>query len=127
MRNIIIAIGALNAFIAIASGAFAAHALKTSISEYSLQIFHTAASYQMHHALGMVLTGLLITKNQWQLRFSAMLMLIGIILFSGSLYILSLTGIRWLGMITPLGGICFLSAWLLLAYHFLFQDQNTDD
>ena len=124
MRNFIIAIGALNAFLAISAGAFAAHALKTSISEYSLQIFHTAANYQMYHALGMILTGLLITSNQQLLKLSAISMLIGIILFSGSLYILSLTGIRWLGMITPLGGVCFLFAWLLLAYHFLFSSSE---
>lgn len=119
MRQVIIALGAINAFLAIACGAFAAHALKNIVSEHYLQVFHTGADYQMYHALGMLLIGNLmndqISKVNSALTRGAILMQVGIILFSGSLYTLSLTGIKWLGMITPIGGVCLMLAWLILA------------
>jgi len=117
-----IAIGAILAFLAIAFGAFGAHGLKQVLSQDMLVIFHTAVTYQTWHALGLVLIGIL-----FQLKPSSLLikagwaMLAGIILFSGSLYILSLSGIKILGMITPMGGIAFLIAWALIAIYAIKQ------
>ncbi len=112
-RKIIIA-GAVNAFLAVALGAFAAHGLKQHFGEYELRIWQTAVDYQMAHALGLILIGLLAKTLEINLTKSGWIMLTGIILFSGSLYILSLTGIKALGMITPFGGMCFLIAWIWL-------------
>ena len=115
MLNLTIALGAINALIAVAAGAFAAHGLKNTLSPEHLDTFKTAADYQMIHGIGLILIGLL---NKCDLKddskrsnnISAWLMLAGIILFSGSLYLLTLSGVRWLGVITPFGGICFLLA-----------------
>jgi uncharacterized membrane protein YgdD (TMEM256/DUF423 family) len=113
-RQIIIA-GAINAFIAVALGAFAAHGLKHRLGAYELGIWQTAVDYQMAHALGLILIGLLAKTLTLNLNPPGWIMLTGIILFSGSLYILSLSGIKALGMITPFGGLCFLLAWGWLA------------
>ncbi len=112
-RKIIIA-GTINAFLAVALGAFAAHGLKQHLSEYELRIWQTAVDYQMAHALGLILIGLLAKTLDINLAKPGWIMLTGIILFSGSLYILSLSGIKSLGMITPFGGMCFLIAWVWL-------------
>jgi len=114
LRQIIIA-GAVNAFLAVALGAFAAHGLKNSLGEYELSIWQTAVNYQMYHALGLILIGLLANSLSINLNKPGWIMLAGIVLFSGSLYILSLSGIKTLGMVTPFGGLCFLIAWLWLA------------
>ena len=117
MSNLFIGLGALNAFIAVSMGAFSAHALKGKLSEHYLSVIQTAADYQFYHALGLILIGLLFLHNKSRLiALSGWLMLSGVILFCGSLYTLSLSGTKWLGMITPLGGLCFLIAWLILAY-----------
>ena len=125
MLNLIIPLGALNAFIAVAAGAFAAHGLKDALSPAHLETFKTAADYQMLHGLGMILIGLLnrhgVTRSN---NASAIIMLIGIVLFSGSLYLLTLTGTRWLGMITPIGGVCFLVAWLILGISHLTTTEQ---
>ena len=113
-RKIIIA-GAINAFIAVSLGAFAAHGLKQRLDDYSMDIWKTAVDYHMTHALGLILIGLLAKSLDINLSKPGFIMLGGIILFSGSLYALSLTGIKALGMITPLGGLCFLIAWAWLA------------
>ena len=116
MHRTIIAAGAINATIAIACGAFAAHMLKGNISEHYLDVFLTAAEYHMYHALGLVLLGMIQLHRPSKLTIaSAWLMFTGILLFSGSLYVLAVSGIKWLGMITPIGGFCFLAAWLALA------------
>ena len=117
-RKIILA-GAINAFLAVALGAFAAHGLKNHLGAYELGIWKTAVDYQMAHALGLILIGLLAKSFSINLTQSGWIMLAGIILFSGSLYILSLTGIKALGMITPFGGLCFLVAWAWVAYRFI--------
>ena len=109
-RKIIIA-GAINAFLAVALGAFAAHGLKQHLGEYEIRIWQTAVDYQMAHALGLVLIGLLAKTLDINLTKPGWIMLVGIFLFSGSLYALSLSGIKALGMITPFGGVCFLLAW----------------
>ena len=123
IAKLIIPLGALNAFIAVAAGAFAAHGLKDVLSIEYLNTFKTAADYQMAHGIGLLIIGIL--NQQYSNRCNiaaAIFMFAGIILFSGSLYLLTLTGIKWLGMITPVGGICFLIAWLTLGFNFLFKD-----
>lgn len=122
--NYIIAFGAFNAFIAVAMGAFAAHSLKNALSIEYINVFKTAADYQIIHGVGMVLIGLLNQQSTSRCNTaSALFMLTGIILFSGSLYLLALTGIKWLGMITPLGGVCFLIAWLTLGFNYLLSNK----
>ena len=122
MINQFVGLGALNAFIAVAAGAFAAHGLKNSLPPESLSVFKTAADYQMMHALGLILIGLLATIAPHKtFSIAGWFMLTGIIIFSGSLYVLSLSGLKWLGMITPVGGLCFLIAWLIIAKHAFFH------
>ncbi|WP_019414494.1 DUF423 domain-containing protein [Paenisporosarcina sp. TG20] len=110
--------GAVNAFIAVACGAFGAHALKEKLSEKYLAIWETAVQYQMYHAIGLIVIGILMSTNiignVSQLGWAGYLMLAGIIIFSGSLYVLSLSGIGILGAITPIGGVAFLTAWVLV-------------
>ncbi len=111
------ALGAISMFIAIAAGAFGAHSLKQILSLEMLVVYRTAVEYQIYHSLGLILVGLLPScKNHLGISVSGWLMLVGIVIFSGSLYTLSLSGIRWLGAITPMGGLCFLAAWLNLAW-----------
>lgn len=113
-RQLIIT-GAINAFLAVALGAFAAHGLKHYLNEYESGIWQTAVDYQMAHALGLILIGLVANSLSLNLNKPGWIMFCGIIIFSGSLYILSLTGIKALGMITPIGGMCFIVSWLWLA------------
>ncbi len=120
MVNLIIGVGAINACIAVAAGAFAAHGLKDMLSPEYINTFKTAADYQMMHGIGLILIGLLNKQNDSRCNIAAaVFMFTGIILFSGSLYALTLTGIKWLGFITPFGGICFLIAWLTLTFNYL--------
>lgn len=126
MSNLFIGLGAINAFIAVSFGAFAAHKLKHSLSDDLLAVIHTAADYQLYHAIGLILVGLLYHRSQTKCNKRAgWIMFAGIILFSGSLYILGLTGIRWLGMVTPVGGVCLLTAWLILALGHLWPQEKT--
>ena len=124
MVNLIIPLGAFNAFLAVAAGAFAAHGLKDILSPEYVNTFKTAADYQMMHGIGLILIGLL---NKQDLKhcntLAAIFMFAGIILFSGSLYVLALTGTKWLGMITPFGGLCFLIAWLTLGFNYLLKKE----
>jgi len=113
----LIAAGAINMFIAVGCGAFGAHGLKRMISEEMLAIWHTAVTYQVMHALGMIAIALLMPRMAGAaMSWAGNLMLAGIVVFSGSLYLLALTGTRILGAITPLGGAAFLAAWLLVAW-----------
>ncbi len=124
MVNLMIGLGAFNAFIAVMAGAFAAHLLKGSLSIEYLNAFRTAADYQLMHGIGLIVIGILTKQNPNRCNFaSAIFMFVGIVLFSGSLYILSLTGIKWLGMVTPIGGICFLMAWLVLGFNHLLSKE----
>jgi uncharacterized membrane protein YgdD (TMEM256/DUF423 family) len=128
MSNLFIGLGALSAFISVAAGAFGAHALKQVLDTDMLAVYHTAVDYQFFHSIGLIVIGILHKVSPRQSHsFSASAMLAGIILFSGSLYILSTTGIKWLGMITPAGGICFLAAWLVLALAYLAGGQTGED
>jgi len=111
-------LGAVNAFLAVALGAFGAHGLEGKIPDKYLETWKTAVQYQMFHTLGLFTVAFLADKlpNVGQVALAGWVMLVGIILFSGSLYVLSLTQIRVLGAITPFGGLAFLIAWLVLGY-----------
>ena len=104
------------AFLAVALGAFGAHGLKTMLTPQALAVWHTAVQYQMFHALALLIIGLLarFLSDARMLVWAVRSMIIGVVLFSGSLYVLALTGIGKLGMITPFGGIAFLLGWLFL-------------
>jgi uncharacterized membrane protein YgdD (TMEM256/DUF423 family) len=114
--KLFIIIGAINAFLAVALGAFGAHGLADKLEPKYLEIWKTGVTYQMFHATGLFVIGLLLGKVGASSLFSwsGWLMLAGIILFSGSLYILSVTQMSKLGAITPIGGVCFLAAWILV-------------
>ena len=121
MSRLAILLGAGNAMLAIILGAFAAHGLRNTLSEKMLSIFNTAVDYHIYHSLGLILIAILLVQNPQShlLIYSEWLMLLGIILFCGSLYALSLTGITWLGIITPLGGLSFIIAWLFVVLSFI--------
>lgn len=109
-------LGALSAFIAVAAGAFGAHALRARLDLGLLAAFETGARYQMYHALALMAVGW--AAGRWPGRLTSMAgwcFVAGTVLFSGSLYAMALTGQRALGAITPLGGVAFLSGWLCLA------------
>ncbi len=112
-------VGTVIAMLGVAFGAFGAHGLKAILSEHMLEVFHTGVRYQMYHAFGLIVSGGALAYYQLPLfHWATRAFLTGIVLFSGSLYILSLTGVRWLGAITPLGGLFFIAGWLLLAVGF---------
>jgi uncharacterized membrane protein YgdD (TMEM256/DUF423 family) len=121
MERTFLALGAISAFLAVAAGAFGAHALKTRLTPDMLTIFETGVRYHMYHALAIVAVAWATTRwpNSSLITGSGWLFVIGTILFSGSLYVLSFTGIRWLGAITPLGGVAFLAGWFCLAWRVL--------
>jgi len=118
MSKLIIILAGVNGFLAVSIGAFAAHMLRDRLSPELLNTFQTGVQYHMYHALALLGIGLMMLNFSVSnlLRISAYLMMSGIILFSGSLYLLSITGIQWLGAITPLGGLCFLTAWALIIW-----------
>ena len=113
--KVFLMLGAANAALVVMLGAFGAHALKSRLSVEMLGVYQTGVHYHLFHALGLLAVGLVATQipPSVYLRWSGWLMLIGIALFSGSLYVLSVSGLRWLGAITPFGGISFIAAWLL--------------
>ncbi|KIL49681.1 DUF423 domain-containing protein [Jeotgalibacillus soli] len=112
--KLFIIIGAINAFLSVALGAFGAHALEGRVEPKYLDTWNTAVQYQMFHATGILVIGILMANlpATGLLNWAGWLMLVGIIFFSGSLYILSLTGVSILGAITPIGGVAFLAAWI---------------
>jgi uncharacterized membrane protein YgdD (TMEM256/DUF423 family) len=108
-------LGAVSAFASVAAGAFGAHALQARLTPEYLTVFETAARYQMYHALGLLVVAWAVTRWPGSSAVAAgWLFLGGTVLFSGSLYGLALTGARWLGAITPLGGVAFLAGWVCL-------------
>lgn len=112
MNRALIAAGAVNAGLAVAAGAFGAHALRSRLEPRALEIFETAARYQMYHALAMLLCAALATSGA---RAAGWILQAGIIVFCGSLYALALSDVKWLGAITPIGGLAFLVGWAYLA------------
>ena len=106
--------GSAFGFLSVALGAFAAHALKERFDAYSLGVFQTGVQYQFFHSLALLLVGILALQTQTSYRLTGLCFLFGIVVFSGSLYLLAFTGVKWLGAITPLGGVAFLVGWLSL-------------
>ena len=112
--------GALAGFLGVGLGAFGAHALRARISPEMLAVFETAVRYQMYHALALVLTSLVTSPgaartSAWLVTTAGWSFIVGIVLFSGSLYALAVTGVTLLGAITPVGGLAFLAGWACLA------------
>ena len=120
MLKIGIVSGTLFAALAVILGAFGAHALKGQLSEYSQSVYEKAVLYQMFHALGILIVTLIgETVKSVDILLSIWFFIFGIVLFSGSLYILAITNIKWLGMITPIGGTFFIVGWILVFYRSL--------
>lgn len=110
-------IGAFSAFLGVAAGAFGAHGLKGKLTADLLAVFEVAVRYQMYHAFGLFVAAWACSK--WPGAYTNLagwLFVIGTVIFSGSLYALSLSGLRWLGAITPFGGLAFLAGWVMLAW-----------
>jgi len=114
--KVFLIVGSFNAALVVLLGAFGAHALKARLSVEMLAVYQTGVHYHLFHALGLLAVGLVAMQisDSAYLRWSGWLMQAGIVLFSGSLYLLSVSGLRWLGMITPFGGVAFIAAWMLL-------------
>lgn len=118
MTQIFLTVAAIFGGLSVAGGAFGAHALREKISERSLEIFDTGARYQMYHALALLLVAILMSRLESPpatLVVSGWLFIVGVVIFSGSLYAISLTGIKSLGAIAPLGGIALMAGWGALA------------
>jgi uncharacterized membrane protein YgdD (TMEM256/DUF423 family) len=118
MTQFFLTIAAIFGGLSVAGGAFGAHALREKISERSLEIFDTGARYQMYHALALLLVAMLMSRLEnppRTLLVSGWLFIIGVVIFSGSLYALSLTGIKSLGAVAPLGGLALILGWAALA------------
>ena len=109
--------GAILAFLAVGLGAFGAHGLRDRLSPESLTIYQTGVQYQVIHALGLLALSALAERTRY-VALIGWLFIFGVVIFSGSLYLLAITGERWLGAITPIGGLCFLSGWATLIYGF---------
>lgn len=121
MGQLFIGLAGVSGFLAVALGAFGAHALKQRLPEDLLAIYHTAVQYQFWHTAALLAVGLLLLHFPQQplLKYSGWAFVAGIIIFSGSLYVLAFTGTRWLGAVTPIGGVAFLVGWALLAFAML--------
>jgi uncharacterized membrane protein YgdD (TMEM256/DUF423 family) len=122
MDRVFAGLGAASACVAVAAGAFGAHALRSRLAPELLAAFETGARYQMYHALGLLAAAWAVTR--WpvpQVRVAGWLFVAGTVIFSGSLYLLALTGVRAFGAVTPLGGLAFLAGWLALAVGVTFN------
>ena len=115
MERLFFALGSASALVAVAAGAFGAHALRARLAPDLLAVFETGARYHMYHALALLAAAWAVARwpGPWPVR-AGWLFLAGTLLFSGSLYALALSGLRWLGAITPLGGAAFLAGWACL-------------
>lgn len=117
MAKLWLIIAGISGFLCVALGAFGAHALKATLGVYGKDIYEKAVHYQMFHTIALLVVGVLQNQSpHLALQPAALGFLCGIILFSGSLYVLAVTGVTWLGAVTPLGGLSFLFGWLWLAY-----------
>jgi len=114
----ILTIAGISGLLAVILGAFGAHVLKGIISPEMLEVYKTGVQYQFYHTFALLFAGILMNFSQSKaLKWSAYLFIIGMILFSGSLYVLAITGVKVLGIITPFGGITWIAAWFLLIIH----------
>jgi uncharacterized membrane protein YgdD (TMEM256/DUF423 family) len=117
MERVFFVIGAVAALVGVAAGAFGAHGLKSRLDPDMLAVFETGVRYQMYHAFALLAVAWATTRwPGWAVTASGWCFVAGMVIFSGSLYVLSLAGLRWMGAITPLGGVAFLLGWLLLAW-----------
>jgi uncharacterized membrane protein YgdD (TMEM256/DUF423 family) len=117
MTRLFLTLGFFFAAVAVAAGAFGAHALTARVTPERLQTFETGVRYQMYHALGLMVTAWLASNwPSWQVTAAGWCLTAGIVIFSGSLFVLVLTDTPWLGAITPFGGVAFIAGWLLLAW-----------
>lgn len=109
-------LGAISAFLGVALGAFGAHGLRSRVAPEMLAVFETGVRYQMYHALALLIVGVVASRVAIPptVMAAGWLFVVGTLLFSGSLYLLALTGTRWWGAVTPIGGVAFLAGWLLL-------------
>ncbi|MGV8095599.1 MAG: DUF423 domain-containing protein [Mangrovibacterium sp.] len=115
MSKAILLTGAALLALAVITGAFGAHILKPKLPDDMMQVYKTGVEYHFYHALGLLLVGILsIQFPSGLINWSGICLMLGIVVFSGSLYLMALTGIKWLGAITPLGGISFITGWVLL-------------
>jgi len=117
MAKLFISLGALSGMLAVVFGAFGAHALKGRLDDYALGVFETAVQYHFYHSFALLAVGIIAMSqpNTVLLRSSGWLFVVGLVVFSGSLYVLSLSGVRWLGAVTPIGGLAFIAGWACLA------------
>jgi uncharacterized membrane protein YgdD (TMEM256/DUF423 family) len=117
MAKLFITLASLSGMLAVILGAFGAHALKGKLDAYSLGIYETAVQYHFYHSFALLAVGILALSQPQTalLKSSGWLFFVGILVFSGSLYLLSITGVRWLGAITPIGGLAFIAGWACLA------------
>ena len=117
MERVFLGLGAVSAFVAVALGAFGAHALRTRLVPDMLSVFEVGVRYQLYHALALLAVGAVAGRLPGgAVAAAGWLFVAGTVLFSGSLYLLALTGHRWLGAVTPLGGVAFLAGWAALAW-----------
>jgi uncharacterized membrane protein YgdD (TMEM256/DUF423 family) len=118
IAKVFLVIGALACMLAVVLGAFGAHALRARLAPDLLAVYHTGVQYHFWHAVGLLAVALTLPHlpAARELEWAGWLMLAGMVVFSGSLYVLAVTGTRWLGAITPIGGIAFIAAWGLFAY-----------
>ena len=116
MAKTFLMIAAISGLLAVAIGAFGAHGLKGKLTEDLMAVYQTGVQYHFYHTLALLLVGILaLHAPQLSLNWSGYLFAVGILIFSGSLYVLALTGIKWLGAITPLGGLALMAGWATLA------------
>lgn len=116
MHTKFLLLGAISAFIGVAAGAFGAHGLESRLSAELLAVYHTGVRYELFHAVALLFVGL--AADRWPTARwgrAGWMFVAGTVLFSGSLYVLALTGVLWLGAVTPLGGLCFLLGWIFAA------------
>ncbi|MEM8938959.1 MAG: DUF423 domain-containing protein [Bacteroidota bacterium] len=116
MHKLFLLFASISGFVSVSLGAFGAHALKNKLTASgNFETYQTAVSYQFYHTLALLGIGLLAMKypSSWA-NYSGITMIIGIVIFSGSLYVLCFTGVKWLGAITPIGGLSFIIGWVLL-------------
>ena len=121
------AIAAVFLALAVGTGAFGAHGLRARLDTYSMSVWEKAVFYHFVHALGMLIVSLLPRTQTFSLDAASnvcWLLAAGVLIFSGSLYVLAVTGVRSLGAITPFGGVAFIAAWLLLAWYFIVQRKT---
>jgi uncharacterized membrane protein YgdD (TMEM256/DUF423 family) len=125
MHRMFAALAGVSGFLAVAMGAFGAHAVRARITPELMAVYERGAQYHLFHTLALLGVALLAARGASSLlKLSGWMFVAGIVIFSGSLYALALSGQRWLGMITPFGGVSFLLGWLLLAFGALQQDRS---